>query len=78
MHIVPGPMLAFSAQALFVNAENARFSPKFTWDEAEARRKAPNVYDEALSIARDDGTLRCDVILRNSSFSVPPTRLGLK
>jgi nitroreductase len=79
VHIVSGATRASLTQVLIAHAENARFSPDFTWDETafpaplDARRRAQGKsYYEALGIARDDKPGRHEGMLRNRISSARP------
>ena len=74
-----GATRASLTQVLIAHAENARFSPDFTWDETvfpdplDARRRAQGkAYYEALGIARDDKAGRHEGMLRNLAFFGAP------
>lgn len=79
VHIVSGATRAALTDVLVAHAEQAHFSPDFTWDETafpallDARRRAQGkAYYEALGIARDDKAGRHEGMLRNLNFFGAP------
>jgi len=79
VHIVSGTTRASLTKVLIEHAENAHFSPDFTWDELafpdalDARRRAQGkVYYEALGIAHSNKAGRHEAMLRNLSFFGAP------
>ena len=78
-HMVSGATRASLTKVLIAHADNARFSPDFTWDEMafpaplDARRRAQGkAYYEALGIARDDKAGRHEAMQRNLAFFGAP------
>lgn len=79
VHLVSGATRASLTQVLLVHAENAHFSPDFTWNETafpqplDARRRAQGkAYYKALGIAREDRAGRHEAMQRNLVFFGAP------